>query len=469
MKTGVVVLNPTPGICHMVSMVELGKLILKHHPSSSITVLVTTPPQDTSTTISSYITTTQANLPRITFYTLPSINPLAGITPFEFIRVNVPGVIAALKAISRSSKVEALITSVVDKSCYDCIVPTYYFFTSCASCLSALLHLPTIYDQNTKSPRELDETLLDIPGLPPIKASQLPDRVLDRDTEVCRYFLDLVANLPKSNGIILNTFDSLEPRAIKAVAQRENMPPIYCIGPVIADSKDRPSGSCTSTAASSNSGVDLHAPQDCLLWLDKQPSKSVVFLCFGSKKGGCFSIAQLREIAVGLERSEERFLWVVKMDEEESSNSELEKIMPDGFFERTKDKGLVLTSWVPQAEILDHQSIGGFVTHCGWNSVIEAVSKGVPMVAWPLYAEQRLNRVVLVEEMKVAIAIDEEESNDGLVSWKVIERRVKELMREGRGLRRRIEEMKGMCSAAWEIGGSSLLAFSNLAGSWNQH
>ncbi|KAK7836185.1 udp-glycosyltransferase 88a1 [Quercus suber] len=134
---------------------------------------------------------------------------------------------------------------------------------------------------------------------------------------------------------------------------------------------------------------------ECLSWLDSQPSQSVVFLCFGSL--GLFSIEQLKEIALGLEKSDQRFLWVVRNPPSEKHglvmsaqpDLDLDSLLPEGFLVRTKERGLVVKSWAPQ--------LGGFVTHCGWNSVLEAVCTGMPMVAWPLYTEQRFNRVVWVE------------------------------------------------------------------------
>ena len=89
----------------------------------------------------------------------------------------------------------------------------------------------------------------------------------------------------------------------------------------------------------------------------------------------------------------------------------LELLLPEGFLERTKDRGFLVNSWAPQVEILNHGSVGGFVTHCGWNSLLEARCAGVPMVAWPLYAEQRMNRIFLVEEIKVALAFREAEDD----------------------------------------------------------
>ncbi|OVA18915.1 UDP-glucuronosyl/UDP-glucosyltransferase [Macleaya cordata] len=140
--------------------------------------------------------------------------------------------------------------------------------------------------------------------------------------------------------------------------------------------------------------------------------------------------------------------------------------MPDGFLVRTKDRGLVLKSWAPQVSILNHKSVGGFVTHCGWNSILEAVCAGIPMVAWPLYAEQRLNKMLLVEEMKLALSIDE--SKGGFVSAAELEKRVKGLMdsEEGKALRENILMMSEAAKAAIGEGGSSHGTLKELTKSW---
>lgn len=212
---------------------------------------------------------------------------------------------------------------------------------------------------------------------------------------------------------------------------------------------------------------------ECLSWLDLHPSRSVVFLCFGSR--GAFASAQVKEIALGLERSEQRFLWVVRNPPPSiATEPDLDHLLPRGYLERTRNKGLVMKSWAPQAAILKHESVGGFVTHCGWNSVLEAVSFGVPMVAWPLYAEQRMNSAVLVEEMKLAVLISESiwsyekgKEVEFMVSAEEVEKRVRQLIMEV-NRRERSAEMKERGIAAWTEGGSSLLALSQMVGSWKQ-
>jgi hypothetical protein len=182
---------------------------------------------------------------------------------------------------------------------------------------------------------------------------------------------------------------------------------------------------------------------------------------------GIFSKTQLNEIAIGLEKSEKRFLWVVRSDPD-SEKLSLDELLPEGFLERTKEKGMVVRNWAPQGAILSHDSVGGFVTHCGWNSVLEAVCVGVPMIAWPLYAEQRLNRLIMVEEMKVALKLNE---SNGLVSGTELDERIKELMesRRGREIRERILKMKISARDAVGGGGSSLVDLKKLGDSLKEH
>jgi hypothetical protein len=260
--------------------------------------------------------------------------------------------------------------------------------------------------------------------------------------------------MKESDGVIINTFDAFEARALKALKSglclpEGETPPLFCIGPMI----------------SPPSKGDDERGSLCLSWLDSQPSQSVVFLCFGSM--GRFPKAQLNEIAIGLEKSEQRFLWVVRSDVD-SEKLSLDELLPEGFLERTKEKGMVVRNWAPQGAILRHNSVGGFVTHCGWNSVLEAVCEGVPMIAWPMYAEQRLNRLIMVEEMKVALKLYE---TNGFVSGAELGERVKELMESNHGveIRERILKMKISAKEARGGGGSSLVDLKRLGDSWREH
>ncbi|KAF5790545.1 putative UDP-glucuronosyl/UDP-glucosyltransferase, UDP-glycosyltransferase family [Helianthus annuus] len=457
-----IVLYPSPGMGHLISMVELGKHISKHHPSFSIVVLTLIPSFNTGTT-ATYVRQISATFPAITFHHLPDIPldpllfPSMEAIIFELIRRSNPNVDRALQSISSSSKITAF---VIDTFCAPAMslaeninVPVYYFFTSGACCLALLLYMPTIHKTTTESIKDMN-TLIHLPGLPPIPPSDMLRPLLDRTSAEYSDFLGKCEHLPKSAGIIINTFDSLEPKALKAIndgvcVPDGSTPPIYCMGPLIVSGDD--------------------GSHECLNWLDLQPSGSVVYLCFGSL--GVFSSEQLKEIAKGLEMSGVRFLWVVRSPPSNKKEDrflpppepDLDILLPEGFLERTKDRGLVVKKWAPQVAVLNHKSVGGFVTHCGWNSVLEAVCAGVPMVAWPLYAEQKFNKVVLRDEMKLVLPMDESEG--GLVTAMELEKRVRQLM-EGKVVREVAKARKEEAAMALSDGGSSRVSLSKLVASW---
>ncbi|KAM1126858.1 hypothetical protein ACFX2B_041479 [Malus domestica] len=473
MEAAAIVLYPSPPIGHLIAMVELGKLILTHHPSLCIHILITTPPYRADDT-ASYITSVSAATPSLIFHHLPTISLPPSLASsrnhetltFELVPLNNPYVHQALLSISHSFSIKAF---VMDFFCALGLsvaaklnIPSFFFFTSGAAFLASFLYLPTIHNITDKSLKDLN-TLLNIPGVPPMPSSDMAKPTLDQSDKAYEHFLASSSQFPKSAGIIVNTFESLEPRALRAISDglclAENVPtpPVYPIGPLIVSHGGGGGGA------------------ECLKWLDSQPSGSVVFLCFGSL--GLFSKEQLKEIAIGLENSGHRFLWVVrnppaqnqiKVAITDQSDPELKSLLPDGFLDRTKDRGLVVKSWAPQVAVLNHDSVGGFVSHCGWNSVLESVCAGVPIVAWPLYAEQRFNRVVLVEEIKIALPM--KESEDGFVRAPEVEKRVTELMEseEGEVMRKRTKAMQNEAHVALGETGSSGVALTKLLELWGK-
>ncbi|XP_030533197.1 UDP-glycosyltransferase 88B1-like [Rhodamnia argentea] len=469
---GSIILYPSPGRGHLASMVELAKHILGHHPSFSVTVLLlSTPPPDTH-----FVAAVSATHPSITFHhvpavSLPNSDDLSSspanfiLSTFEIVRLHNPTLQETLVSLSKSSAIKAFIIDFFCNAAFGVSaslnIPTYYYFTSGASGLASFLYVPALHKKYPDSFKDLNESII-MPGFPPVSPRDMPMAISNRSLKVYSCFFDTAVQMAKSAGLIINTFDSFEPSALKAL--RDGLcvpdgatPPTYCVGPLVA------------AGGGTKGGEERH---ECLGWLDLQPSRSVLFLSFGSM--GVFSARQLKEIAIGLERSEVRFLWVVRVppphDEARHGSAEVEPgvepFLPEGFVDRTRGRGKIVESWAPQVEVLGHGSVGGFVTHCGWNSVLEAVCGGLPMLAWPLYAEQRLNRAYLVEEMKLALSVTESEE-DGLVSADELEERVNELMRseKGRAIKDRVLPMRDAATAALSEGGSSLSTLAELIGS----
>ncbi|KAK7283591.1 hypothetical protein RIF29_13207 [Crotalaria pallida] len=453
-----IVLYPLIGRGHLFSMVELGKLILTHDPSFSITILIPTPPNTTPISPTTFFGSHSSS---ITFHHLPTAPPPATVTAlpphlrliFELTHPNNHNLHQALRSISKSSHLKAIVLDFLNYTATQLTtalhIPTFFYFTPGASALTCMLYSPNL----PPTPPNDEHEPLRIPGFPLISAKDLPNY---HSLQHHAIFSDVGLTMSECDGIIVNTFEAIEGRAVKALEEglcfpegaTTPPPPLFCIGPLISV----PSGE--------------NDENGCLRWLDSQPSQSVVLLCFGSD--GRFSKTQLKEIAIGLEKSEQRFLWVVRSRSDSENEERLEELLPEGFLERTKEKGMVVRNWAPQAAILSHESVGGFVTHCGWNSVLEAVCEGVPMVTWPLYAEQKLNRAVLVKEMKVALAL--KESEDGFVSAIELGERIKELMEseKGKELRQRVLSMKVSAVEAKREGGSSYAALSRLTQLWKK-
>ncbi|XP_020589942.1 UDP-glucose:2-hydroxyflavanone C-glucosyltransferase-like [Phalaenopsis equestris] len=180
--------------------------------------------------------------------------------------------------------------------------------------------------------------------------------------------------LAQANGIIVNTFFAMEPETLAALNSGEvitGLPPVIALGPLLPVKK-QPS---------------LASP--ALRWLDEQPEKSVMYVSFGSR--AAMSKEQIRELGAGLEMSGCRFFWVVKsakVDREEAV--EIGELLGEGYVKRVEGRGLVVKEWVEQEVVLGHRAVAGFLSHCGWNSVMEAAAAGVRMLAWPSLGDQRV-------------------------------------------------------------------------------
>jgi hydroquinone glucosyltransferase len=209
--------------------------------------------------------------------------------------------------------------------------------------------------------------------------------------------------------------------------------------------------------------------------LDKQQPCSVLYVSFGS--GGTLSLEQIVELALGLESSNHKFLWVARAPSSSSSSAayfsnsaqndvDLSQFLPPGFMERTKEQGMVIPSWAPQIQILSHRSIGGFLSHCGWNSILESVMHGVPLITWPLFAEQRMNAVLLSEGLKVGMRPRVNEN--GIVERVEVAELIKCLMegKEGGKLHNRMNKLKENAINALKECGSSTKTLSQLAVKW---
>ncbi|XP_021758381.1 anthocyanidin 3-O-glucosyltransferase 6-like [Chenopodium quinoa] len=259
----------------------------------------------------------------------------------------------------------------------------------------------------------------------------------------------------QSKGILINTFMELESYVIRVLIDqsksKSKVPSIYPVGPIL-----------------SLDGRSQHEVQDqdlIMEWLDEQPLSSVVFLCFGSMGG--FDVDQVTEIANGLDRSGFRFLWSLPQSAPKVNlgssmeNYNLFEALPEGFVDRMAHRGKII-KWAPQVQILAHRAIGGFVTHCGWNSILESLWFGVPMATWPMCADQQLNAFELVKELGLGVEFSINYrlnfmigKGNYLVTAEEVENGVKRLMNMDEEIRDKLREISDLSRKALKDGGSS--------------
>lgn len=284
-------------------------------------------------------------------------------------------------------------------------------------------------------------------GLPDCVVSQkrcLPQRLLDFKSRQPDY-VRLAA------GYLINSFRSLESQFMREDYCEK---PLWAIGPLL------PQSVWTGTKGNTSSDVE-----SCLKWLDAQHPASVVYVSFGSASS--LTRQQLQELARGLEASQRSFLWVVRVADsarftasEEARMDWISELLPEGYERGIAGRGFLVRNWAPQLDILAHKATGGFVTHCGWNSTLESISAGVPMVAWPLHSDQFANSILVARELKVGVEVKKWTKADEteLVMAEEVEKAIERVMGEdGEGLemRRRAKELRLAAQRAVAEGGSS--------------
>jgi hypothetical protein len=458
MRQAELIFIPTPGIGHLVSTLEFAKRLIDRDDRLLITILSMkfpfTPLAD------AYTRSLTASQARIQLIELPQVDPppaelLNSVEGYisVFIESNIPNVKRCLTKIvssnsnSGSARVAVL---VLDFFCLSMIdvgrelgLPSYLFLTSNAGFLGLMLYLPSRHNQMNIEFSDSDPALL-IPGfVNPVPPVVMPSAVFNKDGGYTAY-IKLAQRFRDTKGIIVNTFTELEQHALGSFPDGQT-PPVYAVGPVL-DLKGQP-----------HPGLDWAQHDNIMKWLDFQPPSSVVFLCFGSM--GSFGATQVKEIATGLERSGHRFLWSLRMPPSPSPDN----ILPEGFLERIEGRGMICGEWAPQVEVLAHKAVGGFVSHCGWNSILESLWHGVPILTWPIYAEQQLNAFKMVRELGLAMEMRLDYRSGGdLVMAEEIERAVSRLMDGGIEVRKKVKEMGEMARKAVMDGGSSFTSIGQL-------
>ncbi|KAJ0665475.1 anthocyanidin 3-O-glucosyltransferase 2-like [Helianthus annuus] len=463
---------PAPGVGHIMSTVEIAKVLVNRDQRLSITVLVIKPPSvDSGSVIAAYIESlAKDNMDNhISFIQLPQDETLLTHDPNDpmfFFNVFIPShckyvrnVVADMSSQPGSGRIAGF---VIDMFCTCMIdvanefnVPTYVFFTSNAAFLGFKFYIQTLTDDMNKDLIEIQnsDTEISVPSfVKPLPTKFFWDLVQTRQGLDC--VLSSVRKLRKVKAIMVNTFLELETHAIESLAADISIPPVYPVGPILS--------------LEGGSGAGKRFDDDIFRWLDSQPPSSVVFLCFGSL--GSFDEVQVKEIARGLEQSGHRFVWSLRRppsgDQTSIFPSDYEDpgvVLPEGFLDRTSGIGKVI-GWAPQTAVLSHNAVGGFVSHCGWNSLLESLWFGVPSATWPMYAEQQMNAFEMVVDLGLAVEIKLDYRKDvfnpeahntvGVVTAGEIESGIRRVM-EDNDVRTKVKEMRVKSRSTMMDGGSS--------------
>ncbi|KAM7494839.1 hypothetical protein LguiB_029448 [Lonicera macranthoides] len=268
---------------------------------------------------------------------------------------------------------------------------------------------------------DLDSKITCVQGMEDfLRQRDLPGFCRDEDpanpSPQLQVVLKEVKQIPRAKGLILNTFEDLDGSVLSRI--RTICPNTYTIGPLHAHLKTRLTAEAMSIRPPTSSSNSLwEEDRSCITWLDQQPSKSVIYISIGSLT--IMTWDQLMEFWHGLVNSGERFLWVRRPGSVREKETEIE--IPVELLEGTKERGCVV-GWAPQEEVLAHPSIGGFLTHSGWNSTLESIAEGVPMICWPHYVDQHVSSRFVSEVWK--IGMDMKDTCDRVV----IEEMVRDLM-----------------------------------------
>ncbi|KAM3750069.1 hypothetical protein ACB098_04G009700 [Castanea mollissima] len=308
------------------------------------------------------------------------------------------------------------------------------FITQSCTIAAIFYHL---FQGRITLPLQVSEVSL--PSLPLLRIDDMPSFISQPDLYplLLRLCVDQFHNFHEVNWVFCSSFDKLEEEVVSWISSQW---PIKNIGPTI------PSMYLDKRLKDDkNYNLSLFKPNvdACMKWLDLKDTGTVVYVSFGSL--AALGEEQMEEVALGLKRSNKYFLWVVRETET--------KKLPTNFIEETTGRGLVVT-WCPQLEVLSHKAVGCFVTHCGWNSTLEALSLGVPLVAMPQWNDQTTNSKFVMDVWKIGIRVKVDDN--GMVTREEIELCINEVMGEKKEEMKRIAiKWKKLAIEALDEGGSS--------------
>ncbi|KAM5572195.1 UDP-glycosyltransferase 76F1-like [Rosa sericea] len=434
------ILFPVPLQGHVIPMLELANLL--HFKGFSITIVHT-----------HFNKLNPSSYPHLTFHLIDE-----GLSVSEASTKDIAQLVSLLDQKCAEPFKACLVNllSDVSKEPVACLITEYRFYftqslaesfklprlllrTGGASSLAVYIAFPLMREKGyyPKQDSRLEEPVKEFPplkikDLPTIKTKQNPEQFFQMTAS------RLTDEANSSHGVIINTFEDIEGQALIRLCD-ELSAPIFGVGPF---HKPFP------TTGSSGSGSSINLPQDqsCISWLNTQAQNSVIYVGFGSL--ATISEEQFLELAWGLANSNQPFLWVVRS--EFVQGSKWLEALPDKFLETLEGKGHIV-KWAPQKAVLAHPAVGAFWTHCGWNSTLECISEGVPMICMPCSADQMINARYVSDVWKVGLQLEHGRERGE------IEKTIRKLMvdKEGAEIRKNMSNLKEKADLCFRPGGSS--------------
>lgn len=274
-----------------------------------------------------------------------------------------------------------------------------------------------------------------VPGVDVLRPKDMTSYLQDSDTTsvVHQIINNAFQDVRSADFVLCNTVQELEKNTISALKSKL---PFYGVGPIF------PTAFCNSTVSTS-----LWSESDCSQWLSSKPDGSVLYVSFGSYSH--VTKRDLAEIAKGVSQSNVTFVWVLRPDIVSSKDL---NPLPSGFKEEVANRGLIIP-WCRQNAVLAHPAIGGFLTHCGWNSILESTWCEVPLLCFPLYTDQFTNRKLVVDDWKTGISL----GDLNLVTKREVSEKINRLMSEetGREFKNAAKQVKKTLQDALKPQGSS--------------
>ncbi|XP_019172036.1 PREDICTED: 7-deoxyloganetin glucosyltransferase-like isoform X2 [Ipomoea nil] len=449
---------PAPGQGHISAMLKLAKLL--HHKGFHITYVLTQLNYTHIMQARDFRPLNQA--PTFCFETIPDGIPSretrnSAIDLVEIIFSISKNCSAPFRALIHKLNVasdvppvscivsDAFMSSTTIGAAQELGIPAVVFWPF--SGVGSMLHLHSLILRDKVSINNDDYIIDWIPGVKSIRLGDIPTSAWSPNPNdpIVDNTISQVSGSYNASAVIFHTFDELEPQVCNALRSMFNR--AYTIGPIPLLLKGFPESDEINQ-------IECHMwkqDQDCFQWLNSKTPKSVVYVNFGSM--AVTSPDKLVELAIGLCKSMQNFLWIIRPELISGNWSE---ILPPQFMDAIKGgrRGYV-SHWCDQEQVLNHPSVGGFLTHCGWNSIVESMSAGVAMICWSSFAEQGLNRLCCCSEWGFGLEIELD------VNGENVESVVRELMEgeKGREVKKKAFLWKERAEAAIGVGGSS---FSNL-------